>query len=69
MRTFKRHDEDGLRKLYEVWGDDQAYGLGVKQSVEQLEKVLRDDSAEVETHFREAYQFIHTAESPESADD
>jgi Kef-type K+ transport system membrane component KefB/Trk K+ transport system NAD-binding subunit len=69
MRTFKRHDEDGLRKLYAVWGDDQAYGLGVKQSVEQLEKVLRDDSAEVETHFREAYQFIHSAESPKAADD
>jgi monovalent cation:proton antiporter-2 (CPA2) family protein len=69
MRTFKRHDEDGLRKLYAVWGDDQAYGLGVRQSVEQLEKVLRNDSAEVETHFREAYQFIHSAESPESADD
>lgn len=69
MRTFKRHDEDGLRKLYEVWGDDQAYGLGVRQSVEQLEKVLRDDSAETETRFREAYRFIHSAESRNPADD
>ena len=69
MRTFKRHDEDGLRKLYAVWGDDQAYGLGVRQSVEQLEKVLRDDSAETETRFREAYRFIHSAESRDPADD
>ena len=69
MRTFKRHDEDGLRKLYAVWGDEQAYGLGVRQSVEQLEKVLRDDSAETETRFREAYRFIHSAESRNPADD
>jgi hypothetical protein len=69
MRAFKRHDEEGLRKLYEVWGDEQAYGLGVRQSIEQLEKVLRDDSEEVATHFREAYQFMHSAESPKSGDD
>jgi glutathione-regulated potassium-efflux system ancillary protein KefC/glutathione-regulated potassium-efflux system protein KefB len=69
MRTFKRHDEDGLRKLYAVWGDDQAYGLGVKQSLEQLEKVLRDDSAEVEGHFREAYRHLSSAESREAADE
>jgi voltage-gated potassium channel Kch len=69
MRTFKRHDEDGLLKLYDVWGDEQAYGLGVRQSIEQLEKVLRDDSAEVDTRFREAYRFIHSAESRNPADD
>jgi hypothetical protein len=69
MRTFKRHDEDGLRKLYTVWGDDQAYGLGVKQSVEQLEKVLRDDSAETATQFREAYRFLSGAESRDPANE
>jgi glutathione-regulated potassium-efflux system ancillary protein KefC/glutathione-regulated potassium-efflux system protein KefB len=69
MRAFKRHDEDGLRKLYEVWGDDQAYGLGVRQSVEQLRKVLRDDSVETENRFREAYRLIHGAETRDPADD
>jgi monovalent cation:proton antiporter-2 (CPA2) family protein len=44
MRTFKRHDEEGLKKLYEVWGDDDAYGLRIRQYVEDLEKVLKDDS-------------------------
>lgn len=44
MRTFKKHDEEGLKKLYEVWGDDQAYGLRIRQYVEDLEKVLKDDS-------------------------
>ena len=44
MRTFKKHDEEGLKKLYEVWGDDQAYGLSIRQYVEDLEKVLKDDS-------------------------
>ena len=42
-RTFQRHDEEGLLKLYEVWGDDQAYGLRVRQNLEDLETVLRDD--------------------------
>lgn len=44
MRTFKKHDEEGLKKLYEVWGDDHAYGLRVRQNIEDLEKVLKDDS-------------------------
>jgi monovalent cation:proton antiporter-2 (CPA2) family protein len=44
MRTFKKHDEEGLKKLYEVWGDDRAYGLQIRQYVEDLEKVLKDDS-------------------------
>jgi Kef-type K+ transport system membrane component KefB len=44
MRTFKKHDEEGLKKLYEVWGDDQAYGLRIRQYVEDLEKVLKNDS-------------------------
>jgi glutathione-regulated potassium-efflux system ancillary protein KefC len=63
MRTFKRHDEEGLQKLYEVWGDDHAYGLRVKQYVEQLEKVLTDDSAESEEHFRKAWKHMQGAES------
>jgi monovalent cation:proton antiporter-2 (CPA2) family protein len=46
MRTFKRHDEEGLKKLYEVWGDDDAYGLRIRQYVEDLEKVLKDDSGD-----------------------
>jgi monovalent cation:proton antiporter-2 (CPA2) family protein len=40
---FRQHDEQGLLKLYEVWGDDQAYGLRVRQNLEDLETVLRDD--------------------------
>jgi monovalent cation:proton antiporter-2 (CPA2) family protein len=53
MRAFKQHDEDGLKKLYEVWGDDHAYGLRVRQYVENLEKVLQDDSQEAEEQIKE----------------
>lgn len=63
MRTFKRHDELGLQKLYEVWGDDHAYGLRVRQYVEDLEKVLQDDSDEAEAHFRQAWDYLQGAES------
>jgi voltage-gated potassium channel Kch len=41
--TFQEHDELGLRKLYEVWGDDQAYGLRIRQNLEDLKTVLQDD--------------------------
>ena len=63
MRGFKRHDEEGLRKLYEVWGDDHAYGLRVRQNIEELERVLKDDSAEAESDFRQAWQSLREAES------
>jgi monovalent cation:proton antiporter-2 (CPA2) family protein len=62
MRSFKHHDEDGLRKLYEVWGDDHAYGLRVRENVAELERVLRDDSEEAESHFRDAWQSLRDAE-------
>jgi len=63
MRSFKHHDEDGLRKLFEVWGDDHAYGLRVRQNIEELERVLRDDSEEAEDHFRDAWQSLRDAET------
>ena len=63
MRTFKQHDEEGLRKLYEVWGDDKEYGLQVRQNIEQLEKVLKDDSEDSVEDFREAWQKLRGAES------
>jgi Kef-type K+ transport system membrane component KefB/voltage-gated potassium channel Kch len=56
MRTFKHHDELGLQKLYEVWGDDNAYGLRVHQNLEDLEKVLKDDSIETDEHYEEAWR-------------
>ena len=43
MRLFKQHDESGLERMYEVWGDDKAYGLRVREELAELEKVLQDD--------------------------
>jgi len=62
MRIFKRHDEEGLEKLYEVWGDDHAYGLRVRENIEQLERVLRDDNEDLEEEFRDALQRLQGAE-------
>jgi len=56
MRTFKHHDEEGLQKLYAVWGDDNAYGLRVRQNIEDLEKVLKDDSVEPDETYEEAWR-------------
>ena len=69
MRTFKLHDEEGLVKLFEVWGDDQAYGFRVREDIEQLEKVLQDDSDEVEGHFREVWKSLRDAESRRLSED
>jgi monovalent cation:proton antiporter-2 (CPA2) family protein len=62
MRTFKRHDEQGLEKLYELWGDDHAYGLRIRQSVEDLEKVLKDDSEDADSQFRQVWEQLRGAE-------
>ncbi len=63
MRTFKRQDEEGLKKLYEVWGDDKEYGLRVRQNVEQLEKVLKEDSEESVEDFRDAWERMKGVEA------
>jgi monovalent cation:proton antiporter-2 (CPA2) family protein len=56
MRTFKSHDEAGLLETFSVWGDDQAYGLRVRQYVEDLEKVLRDDRDDTDEHIEHAWE-------------
>jgi monovalent cation:proton antiporter-2 (CPA2) family protein len=43
MRLFRQHDEAGLEKMYSLWGDDKAYGLRIREELDQLEKVLQDD--------------------------
>ncbi len=43
--TFEQHDNEGPQKLYEVWGEDQAYGLRVREHLEHLERVLKEDAA------------------------
>ena len=62
MRIFKSHDEEGLHKLYELWGDDQAYGLSVRQSVEDLKRVLRDDKQDEDMKYRLAWEEMRGAE-------
>jgi len=62
MRTFKRHDEQGLQKLYEVWGDDHAYGLRTHQNLENLEKVLQNDAQEEDADFNEAWEYLQGAQ-------
>jgi voltage-gated potassium channel Kch len=61
MRTFKRHDEEGLEKLYELWGDDHSYGLQVRAHLEDLKQVLQDDTEMAEAHFRDAWNVLKDA--------
>jgi len=46
MQVFKQHDEASLEKMYELWGDDRAYGLRIRQELRELEKVLQEDQRE-----------------------
>jgi len=46
--VFARHDEESLRKLAELWGDDQSYGIAVRQRMEDLQQVLDEDAAQFE---------------------
>jgi len=63
MRTFKRHDEEGLEKLFEVWGDDHHYGMRVREHLDELKKVLEDDTEMAEDHFQEAWRLLNNPQS------
>lgn len=43
VARFDEHDTEDMRKLSEVWGDDHAYGLRLRQNLEDLENVLKAD--------------------------
>lgn len=43
-QLFAEHDEDSLHKLAQVWGDEQNYGLAVRQRTEDLKQVLAEDA-------------------------
>jgi monovalent cation:proton antiporter-2 (CPA2) family protein len=42
-RIFRKLDEKTLLKLAPVWDDDDSYMIGIRQSTETLERVLRAD--------------------------
>jgi monovalent cation:proton antiporter-2 (CPA2) family protein len=46
---FDQHDTEGMYRLSEVWGDDHEYGLRIRQNLEDLEVVLREDLESPET--------------------
>jgi voltage-gated potassium channel Kch len=43
VAKFDKHDNEGMLKLSEVWGDDHEYGLRIRQNLEDLEHVLQAD--------------------------
>lgn len=47
--TFEKHDTEGLHKLYEVWGDEEAYGFRIQANLAELERVLADDREDAQT--------------------
>ncbi len=46
--SFAKHDREGMFRLSEVWGDDHEYGLRIRQNLQDLERVLREDKEEPE---------------------
>ncbi|AKH70232.1 Kef-type potassium/proton antiporter, CPA2 family [Spongiibacter sp. IMCC21906] len=40
---FRQHDEQSLKVLSELWGDDRSYGVAVRQRLEDLRQVLAAD--------------------------
>lgn len=43
-RLFRNHDVESLKVLSQVWGDDQSYGIAVKQRMQDLKQVLEQDN-------------------------
>ncbi|PKF60248.1 potassium transporter [Psychromonas sp. psych-6C06] len=42
-KLFSDHDNESLHELAKVWGDDQSYGIAIKQRMEDLQQVLKKD--------------------------
>ncbi|MFT2092568.1 monovalent cation:proton antiporter-2 (CPA2) family protein [Paraglaciecola sp. 2405UD69-4] len=45
---FAKHDDESLKTLAKLWGDDHSYGVAVRQRSEDLKQVLQNDKAEQE---------------------
>lgn len=45
-KIFSEHDHESMKLLAELWGDDDSYGVAVKQRKADLQQVLAKDSAE-----------------------
>lgn len=49
---FAEHDEETMKVLADVWGDDKSYGVAVRQRLADLQQVLskdREDQAQLNT--------------------
>jgi monovalent cation:proton antiporter-2 (CPA2) family protein len=42
-QLFRQHDIESLDLLSNIWGDDQSYGIAVRQRMEDLKQVLAQD--------------------------
>jgi glutathione-regulated potassium-efflux system ancillary protein KefC/glutathione-regulated potassium-efflux system protein KefB len=42
-QLFIEHDEESIKILADVWGNDQSYGVAVRQRMEDLKQVLQQD--------------------------
>ena len=42
-RLFREHDIESLHQLSSLWGDDESYGIAVRQRMEDLNQVLARD--------------------------
>ncbi|MCP8900083.1 monovalent cation:proton antiporter-2 (CPA2) family protein [Gilvimarinus xylanilyticus] len=43
-QLFETHDENSLRKLARVWGDDKSYGRAIRKNLDELRRVLQEDA-------------------------
>ncbi|MDO6748480.1 monovalent cation:proton antiporter-2 (CPA2) family protein [Gilvimarinus sp. 1_MG-2023] len=41
---FEQHDEKSLVKLAQAWGDDKSYGKAIRKNLDDLRRVLQEDS-------------------------
>jgi glutathione-regulated potassium-efflux system ancillary protein KefC/glutathione-regulated potassium-efflux system protein KefB len=44
-KLFAEHDNESMKVLADMWGDDKSYGVAVKQRSEDLKRVLDNDRA------------------------
>ncbi len=40
---FTKHDVESMHMLADVWGDDESYGIAIRQRMADLKQVLQAD--------------------------
>ena len=65
-RIFREHDIASMHQLADLWGDDESYGVAVRQRMEDLKQVLAQDT-QARSRLNACDETVQASEESETA--